>query len=138
MKNYWDGGVCPVDVRDVAAGHVLAMDRGRIGESYILGNKEANMSNREFLTLIGRIAGVDKVATREVSAKTMLRVARIAEFISKLTGRAPVTTYKNSLFVMQHFYVDPGKAIEELGLPQTPIETAVRDSIDWFRANGYA
>ena len=138
MKNYWDGGVCPVDVRDVAAGHVLAMDRGRIGESYILGNKEANMSNREFLTLIGRIAGVDKVATREVSAKTMLRVARIAEFISKLTGRAPVTTYKNSLFVMQHFYVDPGKAIEELGLPQTPIDTAVRDSIDWFRANGYA
>jgi dihydroflavonol-4-reductase len=138
MKNYWDGGVCPVDVRDVAAGHVLAMDKGRIGESYILANREANMTNKEFLSLIGRIAGVDKVATREISHKTMLRVARIAEFISKITGKAPVTTYKNSLFVMQHCYVDPSKAIEELGLPQTPIETAVRDSVEWFRENSYA
>ena len=137
MKNYWDGGVCPVDVRDVAAGHVLAMDKGRIGESYILANKEANMTNKEFLSLIGRVAGVDKVATREISHNTMLRVARIAEFISKLTGKAPVTTYKNSLFVMQHCYVDPGKAIEELGLPQTPIETAVRDAVDWFREHDY-
>jgi dihydroflavonol-4-reductase len=138
MKNYWDGGVCPVDVRDVAAGHVLAMDKGRIGESYILANKEANMTNREFLTLVGRVAGVDKVASREISTKTLLRIARIAEFISKITGRAPVTTYKNSLFVTQHCYVDPSKAIEELGLPQTPIETAVRDAVAWFREHGYA
>ena len=137
MKNYWDGGVCPVDVRDVAAGHLLAMDKGRIGESYLLANLEANMTNKEFLTLIGKIAGVDKVASREISTKPMLRVARVAEFISKITGRAPITTYKNSMFVTQHCYVDPSKAIEELGLPQTPIETAVRDSVEWFRANGY-
>ena len=137
MKNYWDGGVCPVDVRDVAAGHLLAMDKGRIGESYLLANLEANMTNKEFLTLIGKIAGVDKVASREISTKTMLRVARVAELISKITGRAPITTYKNSMFVTQHCYVDPSKAIEELGLPQTPIETAVRDSVEWFRANGY-
>jgi dihydroflavonol-4-reductase len=138
MKNYWDGGVCPVDVRDVAAGHLLAMDKGRVGESYLLANREANMTNKELLTLIGKIAGVDKVASREISTKTMLRVARVAEFISKITGRAPITTYKNSMFVTQHCYVDPSKAIEELGLPQTPIETAIRDAVEWFRANGYA
>ena len=138
MKNYWDGGVCPVDVRDVAAGHLLAMESGRIGESYILANSEANMCNRDFLRLIGEIAGVDKVAVKEVSGKTMLRVARVAEFISRLTGRAPMTTVKNTRFVMQHCYVDAGKAVTELGLPQTPVETALRDSIDWFRANGYA
>jgi dihydroflavonol-4-reductase len=73
-------------VRDVAAGHVLAMAKGRIGESYILGNSEANMSNREFLELIARIAGVANVATREVSRTMMLRVARMAEVISKFTG----------------------------------------------------
>tara|TARA_B100001540_G_scaffold185079_1_gene163160 strand:+ start:1489 stop:2484 length:996 start_codon:yes stop_codon:yes gene_type:complete len=137
MKNYWDGGVCPVDVRDVAAGHVLAMHKGRIGESYILANRDANMSNQAFLKLIGEIGGIDGVATREVAGSVMLRVARLAELWSKLTGRAPVTTYKNTMYVLQHGYVDPGKAIEELGLPQTPIETAVRDSIAWFRANGY-
>lgn len=138
MKNYWDGGVCPVDVRDVARGHLLAMEKGGIGESYILANREANMSNRDFLQLIGRIAGVDSVATKEVPVNTMLRVAKVAEFISKITGKAPMTTYKNTMFVTQHCYVDPTKAIDELGLPQTPIETAVQDSIDWFRANGYA
>ncbi|GAB5450807.1 MAG: NAD-dependent epimerase/dehydratase family protein [Halioglobus sp.] len=138
MKNYWDGGVCAVDVRDVAAGHVLAMEKGRIGESYILANRDGNMTNREFLTLIAGIAGVDKVAQSEVSGKVMLRVAKAAEMWSKLTGRAPITTYKNTMYALQHGYVDPTKAIEELGLPQTPIETAVQDSIEWFRQHDYA
>ncbi|MEH6550917.1 MAG: SDR family oxidoreductase [Pseudomonadales bacterium] len=138
MKNYWDGGVCTVDVRDVAAGHVLAMEKGRIGESYILANRDGNYTHKEFLTKVGEIAGVKDVASKEVSAKTMLTVSRIAEFWSKVTGKAPITTYKNTLFAQQHFYVDSTKAIEELGLPQTPIETSIKDAAQWFRANGYA
>ena len=137
MKNYWDGGVCAVDVRDVAAGHVLAMKRGRIGHSYCLTNRDGNMTNKEMLNLIGRVAGVPDVAKNEVSGKTMLRVAKVVEAISKITGRAPMTTYKNTFYVLQHGYVDSSKAIAELGLPQTPIETAVRDSVQWFRNNGY-
>ena len=138
MKNYWEGGICAVDVRDVAAGHVLAMEKGGIGESYILANKDGNMSNKVLLTLMGDIAGVADVATREVSVKTMLRVAKFVEMLSRVTGRAPMTTYKNTLYVTQHGYVDPAKAVRELGLPQTPIETAVTDSVQWFRDNGYA
>jgi dihydroflavonol-4-reductase len=137
MQNYWEGGVCAVDVRDVAAGHVLAMEKGRIGEAYLLANRDGNMTNKEFLALIGKIANVPDVATKEVSVNTMLRVAKIAEFISKITGKAPMTTYKNTLFVTKHCYVDPSKAIEELGLPQTPIETAVTDAVVWFREHGY-
>jgi len=137
MKNYWDGGVCAVDVRDVAAGHVLAMEKGRIGQSYCLANKEGNMTNKAMLDLIARVGNVPDVAKNEVSGKTMLRVARIVEAISKITGRAPITTYKNTFYVLQHGYVDPAKAIGELGLPQTPIETAVADSVKWFRGNGY-
>ena len=138
MKNYWDGGVCAVDVRDVAAGHVLAMEKGRIGESYILANKDGNMPNKELLTMIGKIAGVSNVAQTEVSGNVMLRVAKFAEMWSKISGRAPITTYKNTRYVLQHGYVDPAKAVQELGLPQTPIETAVTDSVKWFRDNGYA
>lgn len=137
MKNYWDGGVCAVDVRDVAMGHVLAMEKGRIGESYILANKDGNMPNKDLLDLIGRVAGVDNVAKTEVAGSTMLRVASVMEFLSKITGRAPMTTVKNTRYVLQHGYVDPAKAIVELGLPQTPIETAVTDSVAWFRENGY-
>ncbi|MBT4519476.1 MAG: NAD-dependent epimerase/dehydratase family protein, partial [Halieaceae bacterium] len=138
MKNYWDGGVCPVDVRDVAAGHILAMAKGRIGESYILGNAQNNMSNREFLQRVGKIAGVDNVAAKEISRKTMLRVARLAELFSKITGKAPITTVKNSAFTMEHFYIDASKAVKELGLPQTPIDIAIQDAVEWFRSNGYA
>ncbi len=138
MKNYWEGGVCAVDVRDVAAGHVLAMEKGRIGESYILGNKDGNMPNKELLTMIGKIAGISNVAQTEVSGNMMLRVAKFAETWSKISGRAPVTTYKNTRYVLQHGYVDPAKAVQELGLPQTPIEIAVTDAVKWFRDNGYA
>ncbi|MFK7733196.1 MAG: NAD-dependent epimerase/dehydratase family protein [Pseudomonadales bacterium] len=138
MKNYWEGGACPVDVRDVAAGHILAMEKGRVGQSYILANKEANMPTQELIRLIGKIAGVEGAGTKEVSANTMLRVARAMELWSKVSGKAPATTVKNTTYTLQPFYVDPSKAIEELGLPQTPIETAITDSIAWFRENGYA
>ncbi|NQX88094.1 MAG: NAD-dependent epimerase/dehydratase family protein [Halioglobus sp.] len=137
MKNYWDAGVCAVDVRDVAAGHVLAMEKGRIGQSYCLTNNEGNMTNKQILDLIGRVAGMSNVATNQINPKIMLHVARWVEGFSKITGRAPMTTYKNTVYALQKGYVDPSKAVEELGLPQTPIETAVADSVQWFRNNGY-
>ncbi len=137
-KNYWQGGVCPVDVRDVARGHILAMEKGGIGESYCLANSEANMTNKEILQMIGNIAGMKDVATQEVSASMMLRVARLMELWSKITGKAPMTTVKNTNFVLQECYIDATKAVTELGMPQSPIETAIEDAINWFRENGYA
>ena len=89
------------------------------------------------MELTGRIAGVEGVATREVPAKVMLRVARLMELWSKITGKAPLTTYKNSLYVLQEHFVDASKAVTELGMPQSPIEQAIEDSINWFRENGY-
>ena len=136
-RNWWKGGACPVDVRDVAAGHILAMQKGGIGESYCLTNTAANMPSKELMELIGRIAGVGGVATREVPAKMMLRAARLIELWSKISGKAPITTYKNTLYVLQENYVDASKAVTELGMPQSPIEQAIEDSIRWFRQNGY-
>ena len=49
-----------------------------------------------------------------------------------------MTTVKNTTYILQEGYVDAAKAITELGMPQSPIETAIEDSINWFRANGYA
>ncbi len=48
-----------------------------------------------------------------------------------------MTTIKNSKYVMQDVFVDPSKAIDELGMPQTPIETAIKDAVSWFREQGY-
>ncbi|MCB1700915.1 MAG: SDR family oxidoreductase [Pseudomonadales bacterium] len=137
MKNYFDGGMCAVDVRDVAKGHVLAMEKGRIGESYVLANREGNMSQRDLARLVGRVAGVPDVATKEVPSWVMKVAARLMEFWADLTGKPPMTTYKTSMFALQKIYVDPSKAINELGMPQTPIETAVNDAAKWFRDNRY-
>ncbi len=136
--NWWQGGLCPVDVRDVARGHLLAMEKGRLGESYALANTEANSHNRDLLQMIGRIAGVDGVATKEVSGKVMLRVARAMELWAKISGRPPMTTYKNTMYVLQECFMDSSKAVSELGMPQSPVEQAIADAIDWFREHGYA
>lgn len=137
MKNWFNGGICAVDVRDVAAGHVLAMEKGRVGESYILGNKNGNFLQKDFIAKVGQVAGVPNAATRHVTDKTMLRVAKAVEWLSSITGKEPITTYQNTLFALQEPFLDPSKAIEELGMPQTPIETAITDAVEWFRANGH-
>jgi len=137
MKNYFTGGMCAVDVRDVAAGHLLAMAKGRIGETYLLTNKDGNMTQKDLARLVGRVAGVPDVATKEVPPWIMKTAARLMELWANVTGRPPLTTYKTSMYAMQNIYADPSKAIEELGMPQTPIETAVEDAARWFRENGH-
>ncbi len=137
MNNWFSGGLAAGDVRDVAAGHVLAMEKGEIGDSYILGNAQGNLTHREFAQMVGRIAGVDGVAEKQISDSMMLRVGKLMDVYSNLTGREPMTTLANSRYALSKPFVDPSKAIEKLGLPQSSLEQAVQDSIDWFRANGY-
>jgi dihydroflavonol-4-reductase len=137
MKNYFDGGLCAVDVRDVARCHLLAMEKGGIGEVYLAANMEGNMTQQEFAQLAGRVAGVADVATQYVKPWIMKTAARLMEFWADLSGKPPLTTYKTTLLAMQYIYVDPSKAINELGMPQTPIETAVTDAANWFRENNY-
>lgn len=137
MKNFFQGGACAVDVRDVAMGHVLAMEKGRIGETYLLANKDGNMSQQDLAQLVGRIAGVPDVATKEVAPWIMKTAARLMETWANISGKPPMTTYKTSVYAMQKVYVDPSKAINELGMPQTPIETAIEDAVKWFRDNNY-
>ena len=137
MKQYPGGGLCAVDVRDVAAGHVLAMEKGRIGQSYLLANKEGNMRFQEMAQLVGRLAGIDNVAVQEVPGWVIGIAGRVMETWANITGNTPQTTYKTSMYALQDIYVDPSKAIQELGLPQTPIETAAKDAIAWFGENHY-
>lgn len=137
MNNYWDAGICPVDVRDVARGHLLAMEKGKIGDSYALCNTEANMTNKELLDLIGKVAGMEGVAAKQINPAIILRVSKLMEWWAGITGKAPSSTYKNALFATKHCYVSGDKAVRELGMPQTPVEEGLRDSVEWFRANGY-
>jgi dihydroflavonol-4-reductase len=136
MWAYLDTGLNLVDVRDVAAGHLLAAERGRVGERYILGGRDLTL--REIFEILGRIAG-RRPPRLKVSAAAVLPLARLSEWIADhFTGRPPVVAVDAVRMARKRMYFDPGKAVRELGMPQSPVEDALAGAVRWFRTNGYA
>jgi dihydroflavonol-4-reductase len=134
MPAFVDTGMNVVDVRDVALGHVLAAERGRSGERYILGGE--NMSMRGLLQELAAVSGRRAPRVRLPYAP-ILAVAGLSEAWSRVTGREPRLT-RDTLRMSRHtMYYSSEKAARELGLPRTPVATALRDAVAWFAENGY-
>ncbi len=130
------GGLNLVAVEDVARGHVLAAQKGRAGERYILGC--ANLALKDFFALLERISGV-KAPSLPVPYPLALTMAYGYETVARwITKRTPLITVESIWTSHRPYYFDCSKAVRELGMPQTPIEDAIRRAIDWFRENGYA
>jgi dihydroflavonol-4-reductase len=132
MPAYLDTGLNIVHVRDVAVGHVLAAEKGRVGERYILGN--ANMTLAEIFQTLSRLTGKPAPTTR-----IPYGVAYAAGFLSTafsdlVTRRPPAVALESVKMAKHHMFFTPAKAIGELGLPQTPVENAFQDALDWFAA----
>jgi dihydroflavonol-4-reductase len=134
MPGYIDGGINVIDVDDVSRGHILAAEKGRVGERYLLGNR--NLTVHEYLELIADIAGVTPPKTR-LPYRLALAFAYVSEFGAAITKKPPVVTASEVRIAKMREWYDCSKAVNELGLPQTPIETAIRKAITWFRENGY-
>jgi dihydroflavonol-4-reductase len=134
MPAYVHTGLNFVHVRDVAEGHWLAAQRGRVGERYILGNR--NLSMREFLGLLAARTG--RPAPR---LRIPYRVAWLAGCLSTgmaaATGRPPAVPLEAVKMSQRFMFFDASKAVRELGLPQTSVETAVSDAVEWFANNSY-
>jgi dihydroflavonol-4-reductase len=125
-----------VDVEDVAAGHLLAAERGRVGERYILGGR--NLTLREIFEMLGRIAGV-RPPRLKVSAAVLLPLAHLSEWIADhVTGRPPVVAVDAVRMARRRMFFDPAKAVRDLGMPQSPVEDGLAGAVRWFRTNGYA
>ncbi len=137
MPAYLDTGLNWVHVRDVALGHILAAEKGRIGERYILGNATGNWTMKEAFAVLEKITGIPAPKFR-VPYPIALLAAHVDEAISRLTGRPPKAPLAGVRMARYKMYFNPAKAIRELGLPQTPPEQALADAAEWFRANGYA
>jgi len=136
MWAYLSTGLKLVDVDDVAAGHLLAAERGRVGERYILGCR--NLTLREIFELLGRLAGI-RPPRLKVSAGLILPLAWLSEWVAdRLTGRPPLVPMDAVRMARKTMFFDPSKAVRELGLPQSPVEEALARAVRWFRANGYA
>ena len=132
-----DTGLNIVHVRDVARGHVLAAEKGRVGERYILGHAEGNLSLREIGRLLSEITGRAEPRLR-VPYAVAWTAAACSEAVSRLTRRPPAVPLTAVRMARKRMFFSPAKAIRELGLPQTPPRQALRDAVEWFAAHGYA
>jgi dihydroflavonol-4-reductase len=132
MPAYVDTGLNLVDVRDVAAGHRLALERGRSGRRYILGNE--NLTLRQILQILAGLAGRRAPRVRLPHALA-IAVAAVDETIEgRLLGREPLAPLDGALMARKRMFVDGSRAVRELGLPQSPVRAALADAVDWFQA----
>ncbi len=135
MPAYVDTGLNLIHVEDVAWGHLLAYEKGKTGERYILGNQ--NLSLKEILEKLAAITA--KPAPQfTIPVVVPLVVAWMDEMLLSKLGKTPSVPVDGVLMAKQKMYYDARKAIHELDLPQTPVDKALEEAVAWFLAHGYA
>ena len=130
---YIDTGLNIVHVDDVAEGHVLALERGRIGERYILGGE--NMLLKDVLALGADVAG-HRPPSICLPAAVVWPAAAVMEWFAKLTGIPPMMTRDHLKMARKKMFYSSAKAIAELGYQPRPVRQAVEDAVAWFKAHG--
>src|ERR1051325_1046782 len=129
MPAYLDTGLNWVNVGDVAAGHVLAAKNGRVGERYILGHADGNWTMREAFAALEEIADVPAPRTR-IPYWVALAAAYANETVSAVTRQPPKAPLAGVRMAKYKMFFNPGKAIRELGLPQTPPRQALAAAVE--------
>ncbi|MDQ6960429.1 MAG: NAD-dependent epimerase/dehydratase family protein [Mariprofundaceae bacterium] len=135
MPAYVNTGLNIVHVDDVAAGHLLALDKGMVGERYILGGE--NMSLKDILSQTAVIAGRKPPRIR-LPHNVVLPFAWIAQGFARLSGSAqPIMTVDGVRMAKKHMYYSSAKAERELAYTHRSAAEALRDAVNWFRCHGY-
>jgi dihydroflavonol-4-reductase len=136
LPAYLDTGLNWVHVRDVAIGHILAAEKGRIGQRYILGNADGNWTMKQTLALLEEITGLP-APKMKIPHWVALAAAHVDEGISCFTKKPPKAPLAGVRMARYKMWFNPAKAIRELGLPQTQPKEALAEAVEWFRTNGY-
>jgi len=134
MPAYVDTGLNVVHVDDVAAGHLLALERGRAGERYVLGGEDLEL--RELLAQVAALTGRRPPRLR-LPHGLVLPIAYLAEGIASLSGRATQITVDGVRMARKHMFFSSAKAMRELDYRYRPARTALADAVEWFRREGY-
>jgi dihydroflavonol-4-reductase len=129
-----DTGFNVVHVRDVARGHVLAAQRGRLGERYILGHE--NLSLTQVFGILAEVTGRRPPRVRVPHAMAWVGAA-CCEGLARLTRRPPAVSFAAVRMARRRRYFSATRAVHELGLPQTDVRRALADAVAWFEAHGY-
>ena len=128
------GGVSMVDARDVAMAMINAVERGRSGERYIASNVYVTLE--QLAQTVSKVCGVP-IPTRHIPYAVLNLVAHAGELTSRIMGTQP-TLSVNALKAMNRRHeVSAAKTIRELGVTFRPFEETIRDTANWFLANGY-
>lgn len=134
MPAYVDTGLNLVDAADTALGHLLACERGRTGERYILGGE--NLTLREIFSKLAAITGIPAPRVRLPYA--LAHAAGLASTAwAGWTGRAPRVPIEGVRMARKKMFVNTAKAASELDFRAGPAGAALGRAVDWFRANGY-
>jgi dihydroflavonol-4-reductase len=133
MPAYVDTGLNLVHVDDVAAGHLLAEAKGRIGERYILGGEDLSLA--EILHRIAALTG-RKPPKLALPILAIWPIALVAEAFGRLTRREPFVTLDGLRMARHKMFFSSAKAMRELGYAPRPAEQGLADAIAWFRAAG--
>lgn len=133
---YLDTGLNFVDVRDVARGHVLAYHRGKSGRRYILGSAAGNKTLREFLELVGAVSGRSAPRFRIPYPVAFLAGTLSTLWADRVSHELPSVPLNGVKMARHRMFFDSSRAIDELGLPQTPLEETVRDAVAYLRSQG--
>ena len=121
-------------VEDVASGHVAALERGRIGERYILGGE--NVLLADMLADIARLVGRQPPRLK-LPRTAIYPIAYGAELVAKVRGVEPFVTLDGLRMARHRMFFDDSKARRELGYVSRPYRDGLRDAIAWFRSHGY-
>ncbi len=128
-------GLNVVDVEDVARGHILALEKGRTGERYILGNE--NLTLRDIFVILERITGV-RAPCLDIPLWLARGAAYVDEFVSGRVLRRPPRIPLEAVRAAGKFrHFDCSRAVRELGFSRTPVEQSFDKAVRWFRENGY-
>jgi dihydroflavonol-4-reductase len=134
MPAYVNTGLNFIDVRDVAWGHWLALEKGASGDRYILGHQ--NLSLKELLEQLAAITGLD-APQNIVPLWLPLTVAWVEERVLAPLGKSPSVPLDGVRMSKQPMYYDASKAVRELNLPQSPLDRALKEAVEWFASQGY-
>lgn len=133
MPAFVDTGLNIVHVDDVAAGHVLAHDKGRVGERYVLGGED--MTLEQILIRIAAITG-GRAPKIKLPVGAILPIAYAAEVFARVFGNEPFVTVDGVKLARKRMFFSSAKAVRELGYAARPAGEALADAIAWFRAAG--
>jgi dihydroflavonol-4-reductase len=134
MPAFVDTGLNLVHVDDVAQGHLLALDHGKIGENYILGGTDVALE-----TMLGDIAFLSgrRAPTLKIPRAPLFPLAWAAEAVARVTGKEPFLTADALRMSRYRMFFSSEKAQRELGYRARPYREGLKDALGWFGENGY-